>query len=207
MLQPRFAVGLALASLLATTVASGYQAKSAPPPPAKAATPAKAAPAKAGAAPAGPVIVIETAKGNVEFETFPAEAPKSVQHVLDLVRARFYQGFRIHWSQPGVIQFGDALSRDMSKKDQWGTGSMSGKPVGVEEPPKRKFERGIVGLFHRADFSPKTADSQIFILRSSNSALDGKYAAIGRVITGMAVVDKLETPDILKSVYIKDEKK
>ena len=45
---------------------------------------------------AGPVVVIETAKGSIEFETFPEDAPKTVAHILNLVRRGFYNGQRFH---------------------------------------------------------------------------------------------------------------
>ena len=106
------------------------------------------------------MLVFEFAKGNVEIELSPSEAPKSVEHVLDLVRGNFYRGQRIWWSTPALIQFGDPLTKDMTKSDMWGTGG-SGRPVGEDETKmaKHKFVRGVVGLGYRQDFSPKTADS------------------------------------------------
>ena len=79
--------------------------------------------AQAPAAPAGPVIVVETSRGVFEFETYPAEAPKTVARIVELVKQRFYTGQRIHRVVPGfVIQWGDPQTRDMTKKDRWGTG-------------------------------------------------------------------------------------
>ena len=66
---------------------------------------------------AGPVVVIETSKGTIEFETYPNEAPKTVAHILALVKRNFYNGLRVHRVVPKfVIQFGDPLTRDMTKK-------------------------------------------------------------------------------------------
>ena len=45
---------------------------------------------------AGPIVVVETSKGTFEFETYPDDAPKTVAHVLALVRSGFYDGQRIH---------------------------------------------------------------------------------------------------------------
>jgi cyclophilin family peptidyl-prolyl cis-trans isomerase len=204
MIQPRFVVSLVLAGLIAGTAASGQQAKPAPKAPSKA--PAKAA--GKTAEPAGPVVVFEFAKGNIEIELSPSEAPKSVEHVMELVRGNFYRGQRIWWSTPALIQFGDPLTKDMTKKDMWGTGG-SGHPVGVDETKmsKHKFVRGVVGLGYRQDFSPKTADSYFIIIKGTNSAMDGKYAVIGKVTEGMAVADKLEVPDVIKNAYMKGEKK
>lgn len=204
MLQPRLVVGLAVVGLLVGGAAAG-QTKSAPPPQKAPAAPQKGAGAAKGA-PAGPVIVVETQKGNFEIETYPSEAPKSVEHVLQLVRSGFYRGQRMHWVTPGTVQFGDPQSKDMTKKDQWGTGG-SGKPVGVAEKSQRKFERGIVGLAYRTDFDPRTADSQLFIAKGPNPLINGKYAVIGKVTSGMEIVDKMEVPDRILNCYVKGEKK
>ena len=71
--------------------------------------PAPAAPAPAAPTPgAGPVIVVETVKGTFEFETYPNEAPRTVEHVVNLVKKNFYNGLRFHRVEPGfVIQAGD----------------------------------------------------------------------------------------------------
>ena len=160
---------------------------------------------KPAPAPAGPVVVFDTVKGSFEIELFQADAPKSVALFLDLVRNGFYRGLRFHWSQPGVIQVGDPTSRDMSRMDTWGNAASS-RSVGVAEISKRKFEKGIVGLAYReAQQKPTAASSQIFILRAPNPKLDGKSAAIGRVIAGMNVVEKIEKPDMVKQAYVKGE--
>ena len=126
---------LILAALLTGAPLLAGQAK----PPAKPA-PAKPAPAKTPPAPpatptpgAGPIVVVETVKGTFEFETYPNEAPRTVEHVLNLVKKGFYNGIRFHRVEPGfVIQAGDPNTRDYTKKDIWGTGG-SGTPVGVSE--------------------------------------------------------------------------
>ncbi len=162
--------------------------------------------AQAGAdqAAAAPVVVLETVKGTIEFETFIKDAPVAVDHILQLVRRNFYRGLRFHWVQPGVIQIGDPLSRDMSKMDSWGLGG-SGHWVKAVEISKRSFVRGSVGLFFLAGRDARASDSQIFILKAANPALDGKYIMIGRVTAGMAVVDKIEKPDMLRRAYVKGE--
>src|SRR6185295_16248516 len=82
---------------------------------------------------AGPVIVLETVKGTIEFETYPEEAPKTVAHIVDLVKKGFYNGLRFHRADPNfVIQVGDPVSRDMSRIDWWGRQG-SGKPIGLAE--------------------------------------------------------------------------
>jgi peptidylprolyl isomerase len=193
----RFALALMIA-------AAGIAGVSAQKPPAKP-TPKPPA-AAAQKAPAGPVLVFETARGAFEIETYPDEAPKSVAQVVELVRHGFYRGLRFHWVQPGVIQIGDPTSRDMSRMDSWGNAG-SGRSVGVAEISKRKFEKGTVGFAYREGQKPTAADSQIFILRAPNPALNGKYAMIGHVTSGMNVVEKIEKPDMVKMAYVKGEQK
>src|SRR6201987_1810978 len=77
---------------------------------------------------AGPVIVLETVKGTIEFETYPEEAPKTVAQIVALVNNNFYNGQRFHRSDDLAIQVGDPVSRDMSRIDWWGRQG-SGKPI------------------------------------------------------------------------------
>ena len=149
-----------------------------------------------------PLLVLDTAKGVVEMELLPAEAPKSVAHILALVGRNFYRGLRVHWAQPGVIQFGDPQTRDMTKLFSWGS-SGSGRPVNVAESSRRPFLRGAVGLAYRKDQPPTAADSHIFILRVANPDLNGKYAMLGRVTRGLDVVDKLGERDLIRGLVVK----
>jgi cyclophilin family peptidyl-prolyl cis-trans isomerase len=154
---------------------------------------------------AGPVIVIETSRGVIQFETYPEDAPKTVDHIVTLVKRRFYNGLRIHRAESRfVIQMGDPQTRDFTKKDMWGRGaaSGSGKPVGVAEISKRRTHvRGAVGMAHSGD--PTQADAQFYILRSDRAGLNGKYVIFGQVIGGMDVVDAIQVEDVIKRMYVK----
>jgi cyclophilin family peptidyl-prolyl cis-trans isomerase len=136
---------------------------------------------------AGPIVVFETVKGNFEMETYPNEAPKSVEHILTLVRRNFYNGQRVHRVVRGqLVQFGDPQTRDMTKQAYWGTRG-SGKAIGVAEMnPKRKHLVGSVALAHSGD--PRQADSQMYIMLIAQPKYDKDYTVIGRVISGMDVV-------------------
>ena len=151
---------------------------------------------------AAPVIVVETSKGTIEFETYPNEAPKTVAHITALARRKFYDGTRVHRVVKGfVVQFGDPQSRDMTKKGAWGTGG-SGKPIGVGEmSPKRTHTKGAVAMAYAGD--PAKADSQMYITLAPQPGLDGKYTVFGSVTSGMDVVEKLEIGDIVKRVSVK----
>jgi cyclophilin family peptidyl-prolyl cis-trans isomerase len=152
---------------------------------------------------AGSIIVLETVKGTIEFETYPEEAPKTVARVLELVKKNFYNGLRFHRAEPNfVIQVGDPVSRDMSRRDWWGRQG-SGKPIGVAEiTKKRRNVLGAVSMAHGG--TPTAADSQFFILRRNAPELDGKYTVFGKVLKGMDVVGKIERGDILKRAYVKE---
>ena len=60
--------------------------------------------AKKPSAPAGPTIVVDTAKGQFEIELDQAGAPVSVARILELVKSNFYRGLRVHHVQPGVVE-------------------------------------------------------------------------------------------------------
>jgi cyclophilin family peptidyl-prolyl cis-trans isomerase len=153
---------------------------------------------------AGPVIVLETAKGVIEFETYPEEAPKTVAQVVGLVKRNFYTGLRFHRAEAGfLVQVGDPTTRDMSKKEYWGRTS-SGKPIGVAEiTKKRRNIRGAVAMAYPGN-DPKTADSQFYILLKASPSLDDKYTVFGKVIKGMEVVDKLQREDMLKKASVRE---
>jgi cyclophilin family peptidyl-prolyl cis-trans isomerase len=163
------------------------------------------APATAKPSPgAGPVIVFETMKGNFEIETYPNEAPKTVAHILALVKRNFYNGQRIHRYEPNfVVQWGDPASRDMTKRDQWGFGG-SGTAIGASEvSPKRPHITGAVAAAYAGD--PKLADSQMYIVLSPQPQLNKGYTVFGQVISGMNVVAQLRVPDVIRRATVKGE--
>ena len=152
---------------------------------------------------AGPVVVLETAKGAIEIETYPEDAPKTVENFLSLVKRGFYNGLRFHRAEPNfVIQIGDPQTRDMSKQASWGSGT-SGKPIGVAElSKKRRHGIGAVGMGHSG--SAKDASSQFYITLRAAPTLDGKYVVFGRVIKGMDVAAKIQKTDVLKRASVKE---
>lgn len=169
----------------------------------KPAAPAKAAEASTSAA---PIIAVETEKGTFEFETYPTEAPKTVKHIVGLVQKRFYNGQRVHRVVPGfVIQMGDPTTRDMTKKDLWGTQG-SGTVIGAAEISKvRTHVLGAVAMAYAGTDATK-ADSQFYVTLAPQPSLDGKYTVFGKVISGMDVVKKIVEGDRIIRVTVKGEK-
>jgi len=194
-----------LGAFTAIISAQGGTAK----PPAQGTTakpPAQGAPAPAAAPKpspgAGPIIVFDTVKGSFEVETYPNEAPKTVEHILELVKRNFYNGLRVHRYEPGfVVQWGDPQTRDKTKRDRWGTGG-SGKAIGVSEvSPKRTHQIGAVAAAYAGD--PRMADSQIYVVLSPQPQLNKGYTVFGQVISGMAVVNQLRINDVIKRATVK----
>ena len=202
-----------VALTLSSPTALAQTAKPAPRPTAprgaapKAAAPAPAAPAAQKSPGAGPVFVVETVKGTFEIETYPNEAPKTVDHVLALIKRNFYNGHRIHRIVPGqLVQFGDPQTRDMTKQALWGRGfdAGSGKSVGVAEFSKKRLHKvGSVSMAHPGD--ARAADSQMFISLSAQPKWNGQYTVLGQVISGMDVVRKLAVTDRIVRVTLKPE--
>jgi cyclophilin family peptidyl-prolyl cis-trans isomerase len=160
--------------------------------------------ARQASAGAGPVIVLDTDKGVIEFETYPDEAPKTVARIVELVKKNFYNGQRFHRAEPKfVVQIGDPQSRIPQMSDHWGRGGF-GTPIGVAEiTKKRRHVRGAVAMGY-AGTDPKQASSHFYITLANRPDLDGRYAVFGRVITGMAVADRLERGDRLKRASVKE---
>ena len=154
---------------------------------------------------AGPIVVLETEKGVIEFETFPEEAPKTVARVLELVKKGFYNGHRFHRAEPKfLIQVGDPQSRNVAMQEWWGRGAGTGKPIGIAEiTKKRRHVRGAVAMAY-AGSDPRAADCQFYITLRAAPDLDAKYAVFGKVITGMTVADKIRRSDILRKASVRE---
>jgi peptidylprolyl isomerase len=152
-----------------------------------------------------PVIVVETSKGTFSFETYPNEAPKTVAHVVELVRRRFYDGQRFHRAVAGfVVQWGDPRSRDLAQEADWGLGAAasSGTPVGAAEITKRRTHtKGAVAMAHLGD--PRLADSQMYVTLANRADLNGRYAVFGHLISGFDVPEKIQKGDVITRMYVR----
>jgi cyclophilin family peptidyl-prolyl cis-trans isomerase len=161
---------------------------------------------QADATATGPVIVVETTRGTFAFETYPRDAPKTVAHVVALVRRGFYDGQRVHRAVPGfLVQWGDPRSRDAGREADWGRGSeaSSGQPIGAAEISRKRLNvAGAVGMAHPG--SPAAADSQIYVTLAKRTDLDGHYAVFGRVISGTDVPAKIEHGDVITRMYVRE---
>lgn len=135
-------------------------------------------------------VVLHTEKGDITIELLPEIAPNHVENFLKLARSNFYDGTRFHRVIAGfMIQGGDPLTKDESRRPFWGTGG-PGYTINAEfntEP----HVRGVVSMARAQD--PNSAGSQFFIVVADSTFLDRQYTVFGRVISGMEVADAIVT--------------
>lgn len=130
------------------------------------------------------IITIQTNFGNIQFETYDADAPKAVQNFLSLAQKGFYNNLTFHRVIPGfMIQGGDP------KGD--GTGG-PGYAFGDELNPdtesyKNGYKKGVVAM---ANAGPNTNGSQFFVMLSDYN-LPHNYTIFGRVMSGQDAVDAI----------------
>ncbi len=134
------------------------------------------------------VAVIKTTMGDLVVEFWSDVAPNTVENFKKLAKSGFYDGTSFHRIIKGfMIQGGDPLSKDESKKDRWGTGD-PGFKVKAEFNAK-KHERGVLSMARSQDVD--SAGCQFFICLEPAAFLDGKYTAFGKLIKGEDVLMKL----------------
>jgi peptidyl-prolyl cis-trans isomerase B (cyclophilin B) len=131
--------------------------------------------------------------GEIKFDFFPEDAPKTVENFVTLAKKGFYDGLTFHRVEPGfVVQGGDPQGN-----------GMGGPGYKIKaEFNKQKHVRGAVAMARSND--PDSAGSQFYIVLAPANFLDGKYTVFGIVTSGMDVVDKVRVGDKMKSVKIVD---
>ncbi len=140
---------------------------------------------------------IKTAKGNIIMELYPKAAPKTVANFVDKAKSGYFNGLKFHRVEDWVIQGGDPLSRDDSKKQIWGTGGGN-----IEtELNTRPFVVGALGVARGQDIKISN-DSQFFIVKKDSQFLNGQYTLFGQVVSGMDVSNKIAVGDIMQFVTI-----
>lgn len=129
------------------------------------------------------MIRMTTKKGAVDIELFGDDAPNIVKSMLLLIEEGFYNGLNFHRVVPGfVVQGGCA------RGDGWGDAGWFLR----SQINSHKYERGYVGVAHSGLDTP---GSQFFITHLPQPHLDGRYTIIGRVVSGMDIVDRIEVGD------------
>jgi len=138
-------------------------------------------------------LVLQLKDGDVAIELNPALAPKHVEQIEKLVREGAYNGVAFHRVIPGFMaQTGDVKFGNVDKgfnASRVGTGG-SELPNIPAEFSKEPFVRGTVGMARSQ--SPDSANSQFFIMFNDGAFLNGQYTVVGKVVSGMDVVDKIK---------------
>ena len=124
--------------------------------------------------------------GVIKAELYPEIAPNSVNNFISLVSSGFYNGLIFHRVIPGfMIQGGDPQGTGMG-----GPGyHIKGEFLQNGFVNDLKHERGVLSMARAMD--PNSAGSQFFIMHKDAPHLDGAYAAFGKVIEGLEVVDRI----------------
>ncbi|MDY6095076.1 MAG: peptidylprolyl isomerase [Oscillospiraceae bacterium] len=134
-----------------------------------------------------PIVTIEMEGGGViRAELYPDVAPKTVENFVSLVQKGFYDGVIFHRVIPGfMIQGGDPTGTGMGGPGHTIPGEFTANGFKND----LKHTRGVLSMARTMD--PNSAGSQFFIMHMDAPHLDGQYAAFGKVIEGIEVVDSI----------------
>ena len=134
-----------------------------------------------------PVVTFTMENGGViKAELYPEIAPISVHNFISLIQKKFYDGLIFHRVIKGfMIQGGDPTGTGMG-----GPGySIKGEFVYNGVKNDLKHTAGVLSMAR--SMMPDSAGSQFFIMHQDSPHLDGQYAAFGKVIEGMDVVNAI----------------
>ena len=175
-----------------------------------------AAPAFAEGDVPGPNLIIDitgAANGQVVIDLAADLAPLHVAQIVALAKAGNYDNVVFHrviegfMAQTGDVQYGKA-DGDMTMA------GMGGSELGdiAAEFSEISFDRGVVGMARSQD--PNSANSQFFIMFAPGEFLNGQYTVVGKVISGMEVVDAIKRgegqngevtgPDVMTKVTVQE---
>ena len=156
-----------------------------------------------------PIVTIEMEDGGtIKAELYPEIAPNTVNNFISLINKGYYDGVIFHRVIPGfMIQGGDPKGT--------GTGGpgYSIKGEFTRNGFKNDLKHDRVVLSMARTMMPNSAGSQFFIMHKNSPHLDGQYAAFGKVLEGMEVVDAIAntrrgsndkplTPQVMKKVTV-----
>jgi cyclophilin family peptidyl-prolyl cis-trans isomerase len=136
--------------------------------------------------------VIETSAGTVVIDLASDVAPNQVAYFIQTAQQGGYDTTTFHRAiKYGMVQGGDPLSKDPSKRSQYGTGGLNAVKAEVRAP---KMTRGSVAAV-TIPGKPDSAGAQFFIVLADQPALDGQYTIFGHVSDGMeALMNISEMP-------------
>lgn len=136
-----------------------------------------------------PIITIQMENGDlIKAELYPEIAPNTVNNFISLVKKAYYNGLIFHRVINGFMIQGGC-------PEGTGTGgpgySIKGEFSQNGFENSLKHTEGVLSMAR--SMMPDSAGSQFFIMHKTSPHLDGAYAAFGKVIEGMDIVDKIAT--------------
>ncbi len=134
-----------------------------------------------------PIVTFEFENGDIiKAELYPEIAPNTVRNFISLINKNYYDGVIFHRVIKGfMIQGGDPNGT--------GTGgpgySIKGEFTSNGFKNDLKHDAGVLSMARA--MNPDSAGSQFFVMHKKSPHLDGQYAAFGKVIEGLDIVDKI----------------
>lgn len=152
--------------------------------------------------------------GTIKIELYPDKAPNTVANFIRLANRGFYNGTTFHRTMPNFVIQGGAKDGDTTASPMLSDildNVETDKAYNIEgefiangyEKNNIKHEKGVISMA-RSDYSSwgytqegyNSAGCQFFIMTEDNNSLDGLYAAFGKVIEGMDVVEKISNTEV-----------
>lgn len=158
------------------------------------------------------MVKIEMENGKImKLELYPDKAPISCENFEKLVKQGFYDGLCFHRVIPGFMIQGGCPDGNGMGGPGW---SIKGEFSANGVQNDLKHTRGVLSMARSS--APNSAGSQFFIMHEDAPYLDGQYAAFGKIVEGIEVVDEIAgvatdyndkptTPQIMKTVTIVEE--
>ena len=133
------------------------------------------------------MITIEMENGKkIKIELYPDIAPISCENFEKLVKSGFYDGLTFHRVIPGFMIQGGCPNGTGTGGPGW---TIKGEFASNGVKNDLKHTRGVLSMAR--SMMPDSAGSQFFIMHDDAPHLDGQYAAFGKVVEGMEVVDEI----------------
>lgn len=136
--------------------------------------------------PAKAIAVIETDKGNIEFEFYASDAPNTSKHFIKNASMGYYRTAPFHRVEELIIQAGSTFANETL-------------PIEKSDKP---LEKGVV-LMAKAEGANVSDGDEFFICKDA-IALDDDYTTLGKVIKGLDVLDKIVQGDKIVNITIRE---
>src|SRR6266849_3574748 len=137
--------------------------------------------------------VVETTVGAFIIDLASESAPNQAAYFMKIAAEGGYDGTIFHRMIPrGMVQGGDPLSKDPSRRAAYGTGGLNAVK---DDAPAPKMTRGSVAAV-TVPGKPDSGGTQFFIVLADQSALDGKYSVFGHVSEGIEILLKISATPV-----------